>query len=32
VSETKARLAGLLDMLSGKRVTKLPKKHANIQL
>ncbi len=32
VGETKARLIGLLDMLSGKRVTKLPKKHANIQL
>ena len=32
VAETKARLGGLLDMLSGKRVTKLPKKHANIQL
>ncbi len=32
VPETKARLAGLLEMLSGKRVTKLPKKHANIQL
>ncbi len=32
VAETKARLIGLLDMLSGKRVTKLPKKHANIQL
>ncbi|MBQ3093993.1 MAG: carboxyl transferase [Clostridia bacterium] len=32
VAETKARLVGLLDMLSGKRVTKLPKKHANIQL
>ena len=32
VGETKARLVGLLDMLSGKRVTKLPKKHANIQL
>ncbi|MGN0171382.1 MAG: carboxyl transferase domain-containing protein [Acutalibacteraceae bacterium] len=30
--ETKARLTGLLDMLSGKRVTKLPKKHTNIQL
>ncbi len=32
VSQTKARIVGLLDMLSGKRVTKLPKKHANIQL
>lgn len=32
VAETKARLVGLLEMLSGKRVTKLPKKHANIQL
>lgn len=32
VAETKVRLVGLLDMLSGKRVTKLPKKHANIQL
>ena len=32
VAETKGRLVGLLDMLSGKRVTKLPKKHANIQL
>ena len=32
VAETKARLVGLLDMLSSKRVTKLPKKHANIQL
>ena len=32
VGETKARLVALLDMLSGKRVTKLPKKHANIQL
>lgn len=32
VADTKARLVGLLDMLSGKRVTKLPKKHANIQL
>ncbi|MBQ9415033.1 MAG: carboxyl transferase [Clostridia bacterium] len=31
-AETKARLSGLLEMLSGKRVTKLPKKHANMQL
>ncbi len=32
VADTKARLVGMLDMLSAKRVTKLPKKHANIQL
>lgn len=31
-SETKAKLAALLEMLAGKRVSRLPKKHANIQL
>ena len=30
--ETKAKLMALLEMLEGKRVTRLPKKHANIQL
>lgn len=29
---TKEKLCTLLEMLAGKRVTKLPKKHANIQL
>ena len=31
-AETKAKLAATLDMLSGKRVSRLPKKHSNIQL
>lgn len=31
-TETKGRLAALLDMLAGKRVSRLPKKHSNIQL
>lgn len=31
-AETKAKLAALLEMLAGKRVSRLPKKHANIQL
>lgn len=31
-AETKAKLAAMLEMLSSKRVTRLPKKHANIQL
>ncbi len=30
--ETKAKLAALLEMLAGKRVSRLPKKHSNIQL
>lgn len=30
--ETKAKLVALLEMLEGKRVTRLPKKHSNIQL
>ena len=30
--ETKAKLAALLEMLAGKRVSRLPKKHTNIQL
>ena len=30
--ETRKKLAALLDMLSGKRVSRLPKKHTNIQL
>ena len=30
--ETKAKLMALLEMLEGKRVTRLPKKHSNIQL
>ncbi|HEX3038406.1 MAG TPA: carboxyl transferase domain-containing protein [Oscillospiraceae bacterium] len=30
--ETRAKIIANLDMLSGKRVTTLPKKHANIQL
>ena len=30
--DTRARVMGLLEMLSGKRVSKLPKKHANIRL
>jgi acetyl-CoA carboxylase carboxyltransferase component len=31
-AETKGRLIALLDMLSGKRVSRLPKKHSNIVL
>ncbi len=31
-AETRARLFAALDMLAGKRVTRLPKKHSNIQL
>lgn len=31
-AKTREKLISLLDMLSGKRVTKLPKKHTNIQL
>ncbi|MDD2362526.1 MAG: carboxyl transferase domain-containing protein [Oscillospiraceae bacterium] len=31
-SETKAKIISLLDMLSGKRVSRLPKKHSNIVL
>lgn len=31
-TETKAKVMALLEMLEGKRVTRLPKKHANIQL
>ena len=31
-AETRNKLIAALDMLSGKRVSKLPKKHANIQL
>ena len=31
-AETKIRLAAMLEMLSGKRVSRLPKKHSNIQL
>ena len=30
--ETKAKIAMLLEMLAGKRVSRLPKKHSNIQL
>ena len=30
--ETKARLMAMLEMLSGKRIARLPKKHSNIQL
>lgn len=30
--ETKARVMALLDMLSGKRVSRLPKKHSNLPL
>lgn len=30
--ETKARIAALLDMLAGKRVSRLPKKHSNMVL
>ena len=29
---TRERIAALLEMLAGKRVSKLPKKHANIRL
>lgn len=31
-AETKAKIVALLDMLSGKRVSRLPKKHSNILL
>ncbi len=31
-ADTKAKLMAMLDMLSSKRVTRLPKKHSNIQL
>lgn len=31
-ADTKAKLAATLEMLSGKRVSRLPKKHSNIQL
>ncbi len=31
-AETKAKLMAMLEMLSSKRVTRLPKKHANMQL
>lgn len=31
-SETKAKLSALFEMLAGKRVSRLPKKHTNIQL
>lgn len=31
-AETKSKLIAMLDMLSGKRVSRLPKKHSNIQL
>ena len=31
-SETRGKVVANLDMLTGKRVSRLPKKHANIQL
>ncbi len=31
-SETKSRIVSTLEMLSGKRVSRLPKKHSNIVL
>lgn len=31
-ADTRAKLIAALDMLAGKRVTRLPKKHANIQI
>ena len=31
-SETRDRLIAALDLLAGKRVSRLPKKHSNIQL
>ena len=31
-AETRACIINALDMLSGKRVSRLPKKHSNIQL
>lgn len=31
-AETKAKIVALLDMLSGKRISRLPKKHSNILL
>ena len=30
--QTRGRLIALLEMLAGKRVSRLPKKHSNIQL
>ena len=30
--ETKSKLSAVLDMMSGKRVSRLPKKHSNILL
>lgn len=31
-AETKAKLVAMMDMLSGKRVSRLPKKHSNLPL
>ena len=31
-ADTKGKLVAMLELLSSKRVTRLPKKHANIQL